>query len=136
MLGTTVKVPKPYLECGRCETTGVSAVRLLSELSSGAQSGELQLMAGYLGAEMSYGRTSRDLQAHYGEPVERTAVRRMALEVEQHAIAYAREERDAQLSVAGQEQRREGEAQLMMQADGGTVRVSTLSVIPDWTGFQ
>lgn len=75
VLGLRVSVPKLYLECD-CGEVGVSITRLLTGLSSGAKSAELELMAAYCGAEHSYGKASRDLEVHHGQPVERTAVRR------------------------------------------------------------
>jgi len=86
MLGMQLEVPKPYLECGRCEAPGVSIMTLLTGLRSGASTAEVELMAAYCGAEKTYGRASRDLDVHHDIEVERTAVRRMALEVEEHAI--------------------------------------------------
>jgi len=93
MLESEVQVPKLYLECGHCDAKGVSITRLLTGLHSGDASVELKLMAGYCGAEHSYGKASRDLQAHHGQDVERTAVRRMTLEVESWAKDFVEEER-------------------------------------------
>ena len=125
VLGMMLSVPKPYLECD-CEVPGVSIVRVLTGLSSGDKSGELELMAAYCAAEHSYGKASRDLEVHHGQLVERTAVRRMALEVEQDALEFAESERRELLEQVGQEQRREGKARLMLQGDGGTVRTGQM----------
>lgn len=125
VLGLKLSVPKLYLECD-CGEVGVSITRLLTNLSSGNKSGELELMAGYCGAEHSYGKASRDLEVHHGQPVERTAVRRMALEVERVALEFAESERSALLEQVGQEQRREGKPRLMLTGDGGMVRTGTL----------
>ena len=68
MLGLKVSVPKLYLECD-CETPGVSITRLLTDLSSGERSAELELMAAYCGAEHSYGKASHDIELHHGQPI-------------------------------------------------------------------
>lgn len=125
VLGLQILVPKLYLECV-CGEPGVSITRLLTGLSSGDKSGELELMAAYCGAEHSYGKASRDLEVHHGQPVERTAVRRMALEVEGVAVEFAQAERGELLEQVEEEQRREGKAQLMLTGDGGIVRTGTL----------
>lgn len=125
VLGMTVALPKPYLHCD-CGTKGVSITPVLTGLSSGKKSGALQLMAAYCGAEHSYGKSSRDLEVHHGESVERTAVRRMALDVECHAIAFAEQERRETLKRVGQEQNQHGPERLMFQGDGGVVRTGTL----------
>jgi hypothetical protein len=126
VLGLTVSVPKPYLECARCDAPGVSIATLVSGLASGQASSELMLRAGYAGSQHSYGRAKRDLLAHCGETVERTKLRRMALEVEQEAKDYAeRMRKDALASIAG-ERRTSGVPLLMLQADGGVVRTGKL----------
>lgn len=125
VLGLKVSVPKLYLECD-CGEVGVSITRLLTGLSSGDKSGELELMAAYSGAEHSYSKASRDLEVHHGEPVERTAVRRMALDVERGALQFAESERCELLKQVGQEQRRDGKLRLMLTGDGGMVRTGTL----------
>ena len=56
LLELDVRVPKLYLECGHCDAKGVSITRLLTGLHSGDASVELKLMAGYCGAEHSYGK--------------------------------------------------------------------------------
>lgn len=126
MLQMDIQVPKLYLECGHCDAKGVSITRLLTGLHSGDASVELKLMAGYCGAEHSYGKASRDLEAHHGQDVERTAVRRMATEVESWAKDFAEEERQKALQEVGQEAKTKGVEQLMMQGDGGSVRTGTL----------
>lgn len=125
VLGLKVLVPKLYLECD-CGEVGVSITRLLTDLSSGDKSGELELMAAHCGADHSYGKASRNLEAHHGQPVERTAVRRMALVVERSAIEFAEKERRELLEQVGQEQRREGTPRLMFTGDGGMVRTGRL----------
>ena len=126
MLGLEVEIPKPYLDCGRCDAPGVSIMPLLTGLRSGVSSSEVALMASYCGAEKTYGRASRDLAVHHGIEVERTAVRRMALEVEKLAIGYADAQRERLLADAGREVRKQGIPCLMLQADGGSVRVGEL----------
>jgi hypothetical protein len=126
VLGLGISLPKLYLECGRCKGSGLSVTKLLTGLCSGETSAELELRAAYLGAEQSYGKASRDLCVHYGETVERTKVRRMALEVEGQALLYAEAQRVEQLKRMEQEQRTVGPPRLMLQGDGGTVRTGTL----------
>jgi histone H3/H4 len=125
VLGQAVTVPKLYLECS-CGAVGVSITRLLTGLSSGDKSAELELMAAYCGAEQSYGKASQDLEAHHGQAVERTAVRRMALEVEREAVQFAQNERRDLLEQVSQERRHEGLPRLMLTGDGGIVRTGTL----------
>lgn len=126
LLGLQVQVPKLYLECGNCDAKGVSITRLLTGLHSGDASMELKLMAGYCGAEHSYGKASRDLLAHRGQHVERTSVRRMALEVESWAKDFVEQERAEALKKVGAEAKTQGVERLMMQGDGGSVRTGTL----------
>lgn len=125
VLGLEVSIPKLYLECD-CGEVGVSITRLLTGLSSGQASAELELMAAYCGAEHSYGKASRDLEVHHDQPIERTAVRRMALKVERSAVEFAESQRRELLEQVGQEQRREGKPQLMLTGDGGIVRTGAL----------
>lgn len=125
VLGLKVHVPKLYLECS-CGEVGVSITRVLTGLSSGDKSGELELKAAYSGSQHTYGKASLDLEVHHGQPVERTAVRRMALEVEKVVVEFAENERREMLEQAGEERRREGTAQLMQTGDGGMVRTGTL----------
>lgn len=125
-LGIEVSVPKLYLECGHCEAPGLSVTKVLTGLDSGAASMELKLMVAYSAAEHSYGKASRDHRAHHGQDVERTAVRRMALEVEGLAMQFAQQQRaEAEQRVAS-EAKAIGVAQLMMQGDGGSVRTGEL----------
>jgi hypothetical protein len=126
LLGIEITVPKLYLQCDRCDAPAVSITRLLTGLSSGEASGELELMAAYCAADRSYGKSSRELQVHHGRGVERTAIRRMALHVERHALTFAEAERRAGLERVGQEERQHGPARLMVQGDGGIVRTGTL----------
>lgn len=126
VLGLTVSLPKPYLECARCEAPGVSITALVSGLASGDTSAELRLRAGYSASQHSYGKARRDLLVHYGQTVERTKLRRMALEVERHATDYAERERARALEQIAGERRTTGVPLLMLQADGGVVRTGTL----------
>ena len=125
VLGLEVSVPKLYLECD-CGEVGVSITRLLTGLSNGETSAELELIAAYSGAKHSYGKASLDLEVHHGQLVERTAVRRMALEVEHDAVEFAESQRRELLEQVGQEQRREGKSRLMLTGDGGIVRTGVL----------
>jgi post-segregation antitoxin (ccd killing protein) len=126
LLGFFVNVPKLYFECGRCGAPGLSVTKLLTGLCDGGTSSELKLSAAYLAAEHSYGKASRDLDVHHGQTIDRTHVRRMALEVEQEAMVFAETERRRTLSVAGNEGLPEGVELLMLQGDGGSVRTGKL----------
>ncbi|MEK7283019.1 MAG: hypothetical protein AAB249_04355 [Acidobacteriota bacterium] len=126
VVGLTLKLPKLYLYCEHCEAPGVSITRLLTDLSSGDASAELKLAAAYCAAEHSYGKASQDLEVHYGEAVERTKVRRLALDVEAEAKRFAEEERQRSLSRLQQERSPPGVECLMLQGDGGLVRTGTL----------
>jgi hypothetical protein len=119
-------VPKLYLECAHCCAPGVSITKLLTGLRSGDTSAELRLSAAYLASEHSYGKASRDLGVHYGQAVERTLVRRMALDVEQQAMLLAEDERRQALVQARREVQPKGVERLMLQGDGGSVRTGTL----------
>ena len=63
---------------------------------------------------------------HYGQDIERTKLRRMALEVEKRAVDYAEAKRaDALLGLSG-EARTTGVQTLMIEADGGMIRTGEL----------
>ncbi len=126
VLGFTLELPKPYLECGHCEAPGVSVVTLLTGLSSGEASVQLKLAAAYCASAKSYGDSRRDIAVHYGQELERTKVRRMALEVEQEAMAFAEAERARQLMRLGGEARTVGVPLILTEADGGKVRSGKL----------
>lgn len=126
LLGFDMAVPKLYLQCERCDAPGLSVTRLLTGLTSGEASAELKLVCAYSAAEHSYGKASRDLEAHHQQAVERTGVRRMALEMEQRAKDFAEKQRAAALSRIEGEARQQGVEQLMIQGDGGSVRTGTL----------
>jgi len=126
MLGVEVAVPKPYLECSACAAPGISIMRVLTGLRSGTCTAGLELVTSYLGAQMSYGDTSRDLGVHHQVEIERTAARRICLEVEEEAVRFAECERREALDAVGVARGAEGVGCLMLQADGGTVRVGEL----------
>jgi len=126
LLGMSFYLPKLYLECGHCSAPGVSITKLLTGLRSGDTSAELKLNAAYLSAEHSYGKAGRDLGVHYGEAIERTQVRRLALEVEKEAVVFAEGARRKALKPLSREGRRLGVARLMLQGDGGSVRTGIL----------
>lgn len=126
LLGIEVKVPKLYLECGHCQAPGLSVTKVLTGLCSGDASMELKLMVAYSAAEHSYGKASQDHKAHYGQEVERTAARRMALEVEGLAMEFAEQERAKAVERVAGEAKTVGVEQLMMQGDGGSVRTGSL----------
>jgi len=127
VLGFTVAVPKLYLECGHCDAPGLSVVKLLTGLGSGEASAQLKLAAAYCAAGKSYGDCRRDMAVHYGQDIERTKLRRLALEVEQSAMAFAEAERAMQLERIGGEARTVGVPRVLFEADGGKVRTGTLT---------
>ena len=126
VLGMTLLLPKPYLECGRCAATGVSIIKVLTGLRSGDASVQLKLLAAYTGAKQSYGKAAQELQVHHGHTGERTKLRRMALQVEGQAMAYAERQRKAVLKDVAQEAKTRGIASLMLEGDGGKVRTGKL----------
>lgn len=126
LLGMSFELPKLYLECGHCSAPGLSITKLLTGLRSGDTTAELKLSAAYLSAEHTYGKAGRDLGVHYGEELDRTLVRRMALEVERDAMVFAEETRREALKPLSAERRTEGVERLMFQGDGGSVRTGTL----------
>jgi hypothetical protein len=126
VLGFSLELPKPYLECGHCKAPGVSVVTLLTGLSSGEASVQLKLAAAYCASAKSYGDSRRDIAVHYGQELERTKVRRLALEVEQEAMAFAEAERAQQLERLGGEARTVGVPLVLTEADGGKVRSGAL----------
>jgi post-segregation antitoxin (ccd killing protein) len=126
VLGLDLEVPKLYLECGHCDAPGVSITRLLTGLTDGDASTELALLSAYSAAEHSYRDASRELEVHQGQVVERTMVRRLALEVEELAKEFAEQQRQAGLALVAGEARREGVERLMVQGDGGVVRTGKL----------
>jgi hypothetical protein len=125
LLGLSFEVPNPYVECGHCQAPGLSVIKLLTNLQSGDSSTELELLAAREGALHSYGTAARELKAHHGQDVERTKVRRMALEIEAQAMTFAEEERDHALT-----QKLSGPGPssgwLTVEADGGKVRTGRL----------
>lgn len=126
ILGLEIAVPKLYLECAHCAALGFSVTKVLTGLSSGDASVELKLMAAYSGAKDSYGKAAADHKAHHRQELERTAVRRMALEVEGSAMEFAAEQRAAALKKVSGEAKTIGVARLMVQGDGGSVRTGKL----------
>jgi hypothetical protein len=126
VLGLTVEVPKPYLECGHCDAPGLSVLKLLTGLGSGEASAQVKLLAAYCASKASYGKARQEMQIHHGQELERTKLRRMALEVEQEAMAWAEEQRQAGLSRLSQEARQRGVEELIVEGDGGKVRTGEL----------
>ena len=66
------------------------------------------------------------LQVHHGHTVERTKLRRMALDVEQQAMQWAERQRKAALEQVSSEARSQGGSSLMLEGDGGKVRTGKL----------
>lgn len=126
VLGLELLVPKLYLECDRCDAPGVSITKVLTGLASGEATMELELVAAYAAAEHSYGKAARDIEVHHAQRLERTAVRRMALDIETLAMGFVEDQRIEVLTRLEDEARTEGVARLMVQADGGSVRTGTL----------
>jgi len=136
VLGLKVEVPKPYLECSHCAAPGLSVLKLLTGLSSGEASAQLKLLAAYCASKASYGKARQEMQIHHGQELERTKLRRMALEVEQEAMAWAEQQRRAALGRVEQEARRQGVEGLLLEGDGGKVRTGELvSCEPGDAGF-
>ncbi len=125
LLGVSFKLPNPYVECGHCDAPGVSIVKLLTDLQSGDVSTELELLAARGGALHSYGDASRELEAHHGQEIERTKVRRIALKVEAEAMQYAMEARRTALASEPPEIGPPS-GWLTIEADGGKVRTGRL----------
>jgi len=128
ILGLEINLPKLYLECAHCAAPGLSVTKVLTGLSSGDASIELKLMASYSAAKDSYGKAAADHKAHHGQELERTSVRRMALEVEGSAMEFAAVERAAALKKVSGEARTIGVERLMVQGDGGSVRTGELAL--------
>ncbi len=126
VLGMDIEVPKLYLECGHCHAPGVSITVLLTGLSSGEASLQLKLNAAHFAAKHSYGEAQQDMAAHYGQDIERTKLRRMALDVEKRAVDYAEAKRADALQKISGETRTTGVATLMLEADGGMIRTGEL----------
>lgn len=124
VLGYVFKLPRLYLECAQCHGSHVSIVCMLTGLSSGVKSIMLKLRATYCAAKESYRKASDSLKVHYGQWIERTTVRKMALEIEQGAMAYVEAQRNESLNQ--KESHRRGEPILEMTADGGKVRTGKL----------
>lgn len=126
VLGFELLVPKLYMECERCDAPGVSITKVLTGLASGDATMELELVAAYASSQHSYGKAVRDIEVHHGQRLERTAVRRMALSVEELAMEFMEEQRVEVLATLEDEARTVGVERLMVQADGGSVRTGTL----------
>lgn len=126
VLGLEIAVPNLYLECAHCDAPGLSIIKVLTGLTSGDASVELKMMAAYSAAKDSYGKAAQDHEAHHGQELERTAVRRMALEIEGSAMKFAEEQRAAALKKVGNEAKTIGVERLMVQGDGGSVRTGKL----------
>lgn len=137
VLGLDFELPNPYLECGHCDTPGLSVVKMLTGLRSGDCSTALELLAGRCAAKDSYGNAAKDLQAHHGQQVERTKVRRMALRVEQEAMEFAERGRQGALEELGTEGRKQGPELLVFEGDGGKVRCGHMEELqPGEKGYE
>lgn len=138
LLGT-LRLGKPYLSCNTpgCSAPGLSVVRLLTGLSSGDSSPVFKLEAARQAADDSYGKARRGLQdSPLGREVERTKVRRLALEVEEAAMQFAESHRQDAWQQLQQEGRHEGVDLLVLEGDGGKVRVGELRPLePGESGY-
>lgn len=132
-LGFELDVGKPYVCCGNpaCDAPGVSIVRLLTGLGSGASTPMLRLLAAHSAADRSYGETQKELATHpLGEEIERTKVRRLALQVEEDALKFAEVRRlESERALLRQTAPAQVVPLLELQADGGTVRTGHLRPI-------
>jgi len=126
LLGHLVELPKLFLCCEHCDAPPCSITRLLTGLSCGDASVELQLVAAYCAAEKSYGAVRVDLQVHHGQSIERAKLRRMALEVEKQALVFVEAARTEALARVAQERRTHGPDRLILEGDGGTARTGVL----------
>lgn len=125
----TLCLGKPYLSCGTpgCRAPGLSVVRLLTGLSSGDTTSVLKLEAARQAAQVSYGKAQRALGDYpFGRELERTKLRRLALEVEDAAMEFTQWRRQQACDQLEQEGRREGVDLLILEGDGGKVRVGEL----------
>jgi hypothetical protein len=104
----------------------LSVIKLLTGLASGEASVQLKLAAGHLASKQSYGNARHDLQLHHGQSIDRTKVRRMALEVEQEAMALSEKGRREALQQVEGEARTRGVPVLLTEGDGGNVRTGEL----------
>jgi hypothetical protein len=101
-------------------------MRVLTGLRNGAHTAQLKLITAYVASQMSYGKASGDIAVHHQVEVERTTARRISLQVEEEAIRFAELERRESLGALGRAKQPPGVNCLMLQADGGTVRVGQL----------
>jgi len=126
LLGCDIEVPKLYFECGHagCDASGVSMTKVLTGLRSGSASAELELAAAYTASQHSYAEASQELEVHHGQRIERTTVRRMALNVEAEAKLFLEQQREQATSALAN--RKHGVRSLIVQADGGSVRTGQL----------
>jgi hypothetical protein len=77
-------------------------------------------VAAYCASKASYGKAQQEMKVHHGQELERTKLRRMALEVEQEAMAWAEEQRQAALERLEREARHQGVEELMVEAGCGS----------------
>jgi hypothetical protein len=129
LLVGTVLIGKPYLSCGTpgCRSPGLSVARLLTGLSSGDTSTVLRLEAARQAAQGSYSKAQRALGDYtFGRELDRTKLRRLALEVEEAAMEFTEWRRQQACEQVEQEGRREGVDLLILEGDGGKVRVGAL----------
>jgi hypothetical protein len=87
----------------------------------------LKLEAARQAAQDSYGKAQRALGDYtFGRQLERTKLRRLALEVEEAAMEFTEWRRHQACEQLEQEGRREGVNLLILEGDGGKVRVGEL----------
>lgn len=124
-----MNVGKPYMRCDTpgCSAPGLSVMRLLTDISSGDSTLGTRLMAARQASQESYGNASQTLrESPWETDIERTKMRRMALEVESEAKEFAEEQRQAALDAASSTEVGAGPELLVLEGDGGMVRTGTL----------
>jgi hypothetical protein len=139
LLQGNLSLGKPYLACVTpgCQGRGLSVVRLLTGLSSGDSSPVLKLEAARQAAATSYGKAQRALGDHpLGRHVDRAKLRRLSLEVEGAAMEFAEGRRVEATTRLEREGIQKGVPLLVMEGDGGKVRVGDLRPPrPDEPGY-
>jgi hypothetical protein len=129
LLTGRASLPEPYLRCSTpgCEGKGLSVVHLLTGVRSGGSGLLLGLQAARDAAAHSYGQAASDMKEHpLGQDMDRNKVRRLALEIEAEAMEYSESRRCRDLKRLEEQGKPEGVPRLILEADGGKVRVGEL----------
>ena len=128
LVGLNVELPQPLVECDHCETKALNVMKILTGLSSGDSSTELELLIARRGVQDTYGRASREMKAHHGQDIERTKIRRKGLVIEQEAVEFA-EQRRTRMETTSLPAK--GPEKLLIEADGGSVRTGIMAPCED-----